>query len=164
MRGAVCGAVCVGLCICCAHPHVDPSQSRHPRAVRSLLLPPQKPLLASPFWKHRSSSGEWLCTVPTPRASPNPLSPCRCGAVSNVLMSLPLCCWDFCFKKSKGENSLVGWERSLGAVSGNGNACSLYQVSGIASPAVCYLPNCGSIRAPSLIYCPRSPGYVAELQ
>lgn len=39
MRGAVCGAVCVGLCICCAHPHVDPSQSRHPRAVRSLLLP-----------------------------------------------------------------------------------------------------------------------------
>lgn len=160
---------CVGLCVwdcaSAAHTHMwTPRSHVIPGLCAVCCCLPQKPLLASPFWKHRSSSGEWLCTVPTPRASPNPPSPCRCGAVSNVLMSLPLCCWDFCFKKSRGENSLVGWERSLGAVSGNGNTCSLYQVSGTASPAVCYLPNCGSIRAPSLIYCPSSPGYVAELQ
>lgn len=123
MRGAVCGVVHVGLCmqayICCAHPHVDPSQSRHPRAVHSLLLPPQKLPLASPFWKHRSSSSERLCTVPTPCASPNPPFPLQaCGCLAFPYLCLFAA--GILLQEKQGENSLVGWEHYLGAVSGSG--------------------------------------------
>uniref|UniRef100_A0A8C9F9K3 Ig-like domain-containing protein n=1 Tax=Pavo cristatus TaxID=9049 RepID=A0A8C9F9K3_PAVCR len=148
--------------ICCSHPHVDPSQSRHPRAVHSLLLPPQEPPLASPFWKHRSSSGKQLCTVPTPCASPNPPSPCRRGAVS--LMFLCLCFFAAGILLQEKGGKPGWWGGSILLVQSQAMRDVLpVPVAWHSQTSCCYLLNSSSIRAPSLIYCPRSPGYAAEL-
>lgn len=162
---------CVGLCVWdCARRRTSAAHT-HMWTPRSHVIPglctvccclPRNHFLLPPF-------GNTEAAVVSGSALSQPLvllqilhPPCRHGAVSHVLMSLPLCCWDFVSRKVR-ENSLVGWEHSLGAVSGNGEHALLVPGVWHSQTSCCYLPNFDSIRAPSLIYCPRSPGYIAEL-